>query len=85
MYRLCREQPPPRYHYLTLPNRVRGLALAATELVDMHQERRLRRGVHLISQRLEHLLRTDHRIGAPGDTPPEPQGIFQFRLLHVLR
>ena len=47
-----------RYHYLTLPRRVRGLALAATELVDMRQERRIRRGVHLISQRLEHLLRT---------------------------
>ena len=41
MYRLCREQQSPRYHYLTLPNRVRGLAMAAFELVDMHQERRL--------------------------------------------
>jgi primosomal protein N' (replication factor Y) len=48
----------PGYFYLALPNRVRGLALAATEIVDMRQERRLRRGVHLISQRLEHLLRT---------------------------
>ncbi|MGD0767695.1 MAG: primosomal protein N' [Tepidisphaeraceae bacterium] len=52
-----------RYHYLTLPRRVRGLALAATELVDMHQERRLRRGVHLISQRLEHLLRATVEAG----------------------
>ena len=61
VYRLCRgeqNQPRPGYHYLSLPHRVRGLALAATELVDMRQERRLRRGVHLISQRLEHLLRT---------------------------
>ena len=63
MYRLCREQPSRRYHYLTLPNRVRGLAMAASELVDMHQERRLRRGVHLISQRLEHLLRTTIESG----------------------
>jgi primosomal protein N' (replication factor Y) (superfamily II helicase) len=63
MYRLCREQQSPRYHYLTLPNRVRGLAMAASELVDMHQERRLRRGVHLISQRLEHLLRTTIESG----------------------
>jgi len=63
MYRLCREQASPTYHYLLLPSRVRGLALAASELVDMHQERRLRRGVHLISQRLEHLLRTTIESG----------------------
>jgi primosomal protein N' (replication factor Y) len=78
-YRLCRgdvpilPSPQPsggvlgegsrRYHYLTLPRRVRGLALAATELVDMHQERRMRRGVHLISQRLEHLLRATIQAG----------------------
>lgn len=67
MYRLCREGPPAaagdskaagRYHYLSLPARVKGLSLAAAELVDMHSERKMRRGVHLISQRLEHLLRT---------------------------
>jgi primosomal protein N' (replication factor Y) len=57
------EKARRRYHYLTLPRRVRGLALAATELVDMHQERRMRRGVHLISQRLEHLLRTTIQAG----------------------
>src|SRR5204863_1539543 len=44
--------------YLSLPNRVRGLSLPHVELIDMKQERRLRRGVHLISRRLEHLLRT---------------------------
>jgi primosomal protein N' (replication factor Y) (superfamily II helicase) len=63
MYRLCHEQPPERYHYLSLPARVRGLAMAATELVDMHQERRISRGVHLISKRLEHLLRTTVETG----------------------
>jgi primosomal protein N' (replication factor Y) (superfamily II helicase) len=66
MYRLCRGEKrgaESRYHYLTLPRRVRGLAMASTELVDMHQERRLRRGVHLISQRLEHLLRTTLAAG----------------------
>jgi primosomal protein N' (replication factor Y) len=66
IYRLCRgegQAAGTRYHYLTLPRRVRGLALAATELVDMHQERRLRRGVHLISQRLEHLLRATVEAG----------------------
>ena len=45
------------YHLLTLPNRVRGLSMPAVELVDMKQEMRMRPGVHLISQRLEHLLR----------------------------
>jgi primosomal protein N' (replication factor Y) len=66
MYRLCRNEKrgaESRYHYLTLPRRVRGLAMASTELVDMHQERRLRRGVHLISQRLEHLLKTTLSAG----------------------
>jgi primosomal protein N' (replication factor Y) len=60
IYGLCKPEgePRPGYHYLSLPSRVRGLSLAATELVDMRQERRMRRGVHLISQRLEHLLRT---------------------------
>ena len=46
----------PRHHYLSLPNRVRGLAMPAVELVDMRQERRQRRGIHLISRRLAHLL-----------------------------
>ncbi|CAN5668647.1 primosomal protein N' [soil metagenome] len=44
------------YRLLTLPSRVRGLALPTVELVDMATERKIRRGVHLISQRLEHLL-----------------------------
>ncbi len=45
-----------KYHLLNLPSRVRGLALPHVELVDMATERKHRRGVHLISQRLEHLL-----------------------------
>ncbi len=45
------------YHLLRLPARVRGLKLPHVELVDLRNERRLRRGVHLISQRLETLLR----------------------------
>jgi primosomal protein N' (replication factor Y) len=45
-------------HYLPLANRVRGLAMPAVEIVSMIEERRQRRGVHLISQRLEHLLKT---------------------------
>ncbi len=48
--------PLPNYHLLTLPRRVRGLALPEVELVDLRQERRLRRGIHLISMRLERLI-----------------------------
>jgi primosomal protein N' (replication factor Y) len=50
------ERTRARYHLLTLPRRVRGLELPHVELVDMKQEARIRRGVHLISRRLEHLL-----------------------------
>jgi primosomal protein N' (replication factor Y) len=49
--------------YFSLPNRVRGLAMPHVELVDMRTESRMRRGIHLISQRLEHLLRTTLEMG----------------------
>ncbi len=48
---------PVRHHLLSLPRRVRGLAMPAIEVVDMRQEARMRRGIHMLSQRLEHLLR----------------------------
>lgn len=44
------------YHLCSLPNRVRGLELPKVERVDMKQEARIRKGIHLISTRLEHLL-----------------------------
>ena len=37
--------------------RVRGLAMPHVELVDMKVVNRHRRGIHLLSERLEHLLR----------------------------
>lgn len=43
---------------LLLPNRVRGLSMPAVELVDMKQELKLKKSQHLISTRLEHLLKT---------------------------
>ena len=46
------------YHLLTLPNRVRGLKMPNVELVDMKQINRLRRGIHLLSPRLELLLKS---------------------------
>jgi primosomal protein N' (replication factor Y) len=45
------------YHLLRLPRRVRGLELPHVELVDLRTQMRMRRGVHLLSQRLEYLLR----------------------------
>ena len=51
------------YHLLLLPHRVRGLQMPHVELVDMKGENRFRRGVHLLSQRLEHLLRTTIETG----------------------
>jgi primosomal protein N' (replication factor Y) len=41
---------------LSLPHRVRNLALPQVELIDMKQERRLHHGINLISHRLESLL-----------------------------
>ncbi|MGA2583052.1 MAG: primosomal protein N' [Tepidisphaeraceae bacterium] len=62
-YWRCKNNPSGRHHYLELPRRVRGLALPTVELVDMRQERTMRRGIHLISVRLEHLLRTTLAAG----------------------
>ena len=50
--------PSSSSHLLTLPRRVRGLSMPHVELVDMKVENRFRRGVHLLSARLEHLLKT---------------------------
>ncbi len=44
------------YHLLNLPHRVRGLAMPVIELVNMKEAARYRRGIHLLTERLEHLL-----------------------------
>jgi primosomal protein N' (replication factor Y) len=54
------KDPSSIYHMLSLPRRVRGLSMPHVELVDLKVEARLRpdRGhIHVISTRLEHLLR----------------------------
>lgn len=58
-----REKGARGYHLLVLPRRVRELPLPPVELVDMRQANRYRRGVHLLSPRLEHLLRTSLEAG----------------------
>ncbi|MEO0965958.1 MAG: primosomal protein N' [Planctomycetota bacterium] len=47
-----------RYGLFELPRRVPGLNVPRVEVVDLVEERRAQRGIHLISQRLEHELRT---------------------------
>ena len=42
-----------RWSLLSLPDRVAGAALPKVEVVDLAQERRERKGVHLLSRRLE--------------------------------
>lgn len=56
-HRVLNAGPGGAYRLLTLPNRVRGLKLPHVEVVDLSVEYRLRRTSHLISARLEHLLR----------------------------
>ena len=45
-----------KYHLIRMPDRVAGLKLPAVQIVDLQDERRQRRGVHLLSRRLEHEL-----------------------------
>ena len=54
---------PSPYHLLTLPNRVRGLSMPQVELIDMVMERRMRKGIHLFSQRLESMLKNTINAG----------------------
>lgn len=50
------QRPTDAYALLSMPRRVRGLEMPHVELVDMKMEGKFRRGVHLLSQRLEKLL-----------------------------
>ena len=48
--------PNPHYNYHSLPDRVPGMKLPKIEVVDLAEERKFRRGVHLLSRRLEQRL-----------------------------
>jgi len=60
-------KPRSAYHYLPMPDRVPGMKLPTVEIVDLEQERRARRGVHLLSQRLEKALHLTLDDKGPGD------------------
>ncbi len=52
-----------RYALHRLPDRVPGARLPAAEIVDLQRERRERKGVHLLSRRLEALVTRNHAAG----------------------
>jgi primosomal protein N' (replication factor Y) (superfamily II helicase) len=58
-----RAQSPEPYSLFALPRRVRGLEMPHVEIVDMKNQVKSRRGVHLISERLEHLLKATLQAG----------------------
>ncbi|MBX2850392.1 MAG: primosomal protein N' [Phycisphaeraceae bacterium] len=55
-YANATSEPRPGFHYHSLPDRVPGMKLPTVEVVDLAEERKFRRGVHLLSRRLEQRL-----------------------------
>ncbi len=51
-----RPPTPDRRHLLRLDHRVRGLALPKVELIDLREVNKMRKGIHLLSARLEKTL-----------------------------
>lgn len=64
--------PRPASSYLHLPDRVPGMRLPTVEIVDLVEERRRRRGIHLLSTRLEQRLA--ETLGAKGQSAQGPGG-----------
>ncbi len=54
---------PGRYAMHRLPDRVPGAQLPEVEVVDLQRERQERKGVHLLSRRLEALITQNHAAG----------------------
>ena len=50
------QDPRPDWHLIQLPERAPGMKLPSVHVVDMQEERRHRRGIHLMSRRLEQEL-----------------------------
>ena len=53
----------PRYTLISLPDRIPGATMPRVEIVDLIEERRRRRGVHLLSERLETSLSNNLAAG----------------------
>lgn len=56
----------PKYQLLELPDRVPGAVLPKVEIVDLAKERQERKGVHLLSHRLENAIKQN--LAAGGQT-----------------
>ncbi|NBC10664.1 MAG: primosomal protein N' [Planctomycetes bacterium] len=76
-------RPEGSYHLVSLPDRVPGMTMPTVEVVDMIEERRQRRGIHLISRKLENELartlgHTDQGVGTsvPSKAPEQAQAIL---------
>jgi len=72
-------RPEGSYHLVSLPDRVPGMTLPTVEIVNMIEERQQRRGIHLLSRKLEHELSRTLASPAPGSgtsvpVPPPPEG-----------
>ena len=70
--------PNPNFHLINLPDRVPGMRLPDVQIVDMQDERRHRRGMHLMSRRLEQelerVLQPPVMQGSGGATPATTSG-----------
>ena len=72
-------------YLLRLPSRVRGLAMPKVEVIDMKQANKLRKGVHLISMRLEALLKSTPRRRRTGDSAAQSAWLCQLYFLQPLQ
>ncbi len=57
----------PRYHLHALPERPPGMRLPGVRLVDLREQRRQRKGIHLLSRELELAMR--QALQQPADEP----------------
>jgi len=55
-YYNANDQARSGFHYHSLPDRVPGMKLPKVEVVDLAEERKFRKGVHLLSRRMEQRL-----------------------------
>ncbi|MFW6060157.1 MAG: replication restart helicase PriA [Phycisphaeraceae bacterium] len=60
-------KPRSAFHYISMPERVGAMKMPTVELVDLQEERRARRGIHLLSQRLEQALHLTLDEKGPGE------------------
>ncbi len=82
------QAPNPNYHLIRLPDRVPGMKLPTVQVVDMQDERRHRRGMHLLSRRLEQelerVLQGNAGGGVSQGAPPKASGAQRGQAMLLL-